>query len=91
MSCSTEKPDKPFPRILRSGDLILSGYGPRLRGQTADRAYVYTWSGFVGNPRAKALNTQAFVAAGDGYNWKGEACDQLARTVCETVSGTSSR
>ena len=63
VSCPTEKPGKTLPRILCYGDSILSGYGPRLRGQAAGKAYVYTWSGFVGNPQAKALNTKAFAAA----------------------------
>ena len=63
VSCPTEKPDAKLPRILCYGDSILSGYGPRLRGQAAGKAYVYTWSGFVGNHQAKALNAKAFVAA----------------------------
>ena len=63
VSCPTEKPGSTLPRILCYGDSILSGYGSRLRGQTAGQAYVYTWSNFVSDHQAKHLNKKAFVSA----------------------------
>ena len=63
VSCPTEKPAVNLPRILCYGDSILSGYGPRLRSQTAGKAYVYTWSGFVSDPRPDKVNRKTFVSA----------------------------
>jgi lysophospholipase L1-like esterase len=63
VSCPSEKKDKPLPRVLCYGDSILGGYGNRLRKVAEDKAYVYTWSGFIGNANVKGFNKKAFEAA----------------------------
>lgn len=63
VSCPTEDPAKPLPRILCYGDSILLGYGRHLRERLDGKAYVYTWQRFEGDAVGDKLNGKPYAAA----------------------------
>ena len=60
VSCPPEKSGVELPRILCYGDSVLSGYGKRLRSVLEGRAYVYTWGGFITEPKGAQLDVRKF-------------------------------
>jgi len=63
MSCPSEDPQIPLPRILCYGDSILRGYGPILREKLKGKAYVYIWSGFIASASGMDLWKKPFDEA----------------------------